>query len=52
VPLYSDGDHLSAYGASLVLDDLVTSLRRQQPLPAGASAPASTTTANPEPARP
>jgi hypothetical protein len=52
VLLYSDGDHLSGYGASLVLDDLVTSLRRQQPLPTGATAPASTTSAAPEPARP
>jgi peptidoglycan/LPS O-acetylase OafA/YrhL len=31
--LYSDGDHLSSYGASLVLDDLVTALRRRQLLP-------------------
>ncbi len=26
--LYSDGDHLSAYGASLVIDDLLTAQRR------------------------
>ena len=52
VLLYTDGDHLSVVGASLVLDDLVTSLRRQQPLPTGATAPASTTSAAPEPARP
>jgi peptidoglycan/LPS O-acetylase OafA/YrhL len=45
--LYSDGDHLSGYGASLVLDDLVASLRRQQRLPA-----ASTATAAPEPGQP
>jgi lysophospholipase L1-like esterase len=32
--LYSDGDHLSGYGASLVLDDLMAALRRQQRLPA------------------
>jgi len=31
--LYSDGDHLSGYGASLVLDDLMAALRRQQRLP-------------------
>ncbi len=48
--LYSDGDHLTGFGASLVLDDLVTSLRRQQRLPA--TAPASATKAAPEPARP
>jgi hypothetical protein len=27
--LYSDGDHLSGYGASLVLDDLLAALRRR-----------------------
>jgi peptidoglycan/LPS O-acetylase OafA/YrhL len=27
--LYSDGDHLSGYGASLVLDDLMAALRRR-----------------------
>ena len=48
--LYSDGDHLSGYGASLVLDDLMAALRRQQRLPA--TAPASATKAAPEPARP
>jgi lysophospholipase L1-like esterase len=50
VLLYNDGDHLSVYGASLVLDDLVASLRRQQRLPANANATAtSTTTAPPQP---
>ncbi|MCX5955360.1 MAG: acyltransferase family protein [Cyanobacteria bacterium] len=29
--LYSDGDHLTGYGASLVLDDLMASLRRRTP---------------------
>ena len=48
--LYSDADHLSVYGASLVLDDLMASLRRQQRLPATANANAtSTTTAPPQP---
>ncbi len=32
--LYSDADHLSAYGASIVLDDLVAFLRQQQLLAA------------------
>jgi peptidoglycan/LPS O-acetylase OafA/YrhL len=31
--LYSDGDHLSGYGASLVLDDLMAALRRRTPPP-------------------
>jgi lysophospholipase L1-like esterase len=31
--LYSDGDHLSGYGASLVLDDLLAALRRRTPPP-------------------
>ncbi len=31
--LYSDGDHLSAYGASLVIDDLLTAQRRPSPHP-------------------
>jgi len=49
VLLYSDGDHLTSYGASLVLDDLVASLRRQGLIPAGprpasTSAPAATST--------
>jgi hypothetical protein len=52
VLLYSDGDHLSGYGASLVLDDLVAFLGRRQPLPASPSPPASTTQAALEPARP
>ena len=30
--LYSDGDHLSSYGASLVLNDLVAALRRRPQL--------------------
>jgi len=34
--LYSDGDHLSSYGAELVLDDLVAALRRRGVLPGGA----------------
>ena len=39
--LYSDGDHLSGYGASLVLDDLMAALRRRTPPPNEAgSAPA------------
>ena len=39
--LYSDGDHLSGYGASLVLDDLLAALRRRTPPPNEAgSAPA------------
>jgi peptidoglycan/LPS O-acetylase OafA/YrhL len=39
--LYSDGDHLSGYGASLVLDDLMAALRRRTPPPIDAgSAPA------------
>ena len=49
VLLYSDSDHLSGYGASLVLDNLVASLRGRQPLAARPSAPAST---NPAPAQP
>ena len=31
--LYSDGDHLSAYGATLVIDDLITAQRRPAPRP-------------------
>ena len=50
--LYSDGDHLSGYGASLVLDNLVASLDRRQPLAASPSAPASTNTAPTRPPRP
>jgi len=39
--LYSDGDHLSRYGASLVLDDLLAALRRRRLLPrAPAAVPA------------
>jgi hypothetical protein len=34
--LYSDGDHLSGYGASLVLDDLMAALRRRTPPPSDA----------------
>jgi peptidoglycan/LPS O-acetylase OafA/YrhL len=38
--LYSDGDHLSGYGASLVLDDLVVSLQRRRLIaPAAAGRP-------------
>jgi lysophospholipase L1-like esterase len=52
VLLYNDGDHLSGYGASLVLDDLIAALRRQQRLPASTTPAASTATAAPEPAQP
>jgi lysophospholipase L1-like esterase len=38
--LYSDGDHLSRYGASLVLDDLVAALRRRQLIPPSSTAQA------------
>jgi hypothetical protein len=39
--LYSDGDHLSGYGASLVLDDLMAALRRRtSPASDAGSAPA------------
>jgi len=34
--LYSDGDHLTGYGASLVLDDLMAALRRRTPPPSDA----------------
>jgi len=43
--LYSDGDHLSAYGASLVLDHLVAFLRQRQRLPS--SAPVAVTAGSP-----
>ena len=33
VLLYNDGDHLSVYGASLVLDDLIAALRRSTAQP-------------------
>jgi hypothetical protein len=45
--LYSDGDHLSAYGASLVLDGLVADLERR-----GLLAPAQASSASPGPASP
>ena len=38
--LYSDGDHLSPYGASLVLDHLVVRLREQGLVPPASVAPA------------
>ena len=46
--LYSDGDHLSGYGASLVLDDLLAALRRPTPPPneAGSASTRSSAAAN------
>ena len=46
--LYSDGDHLSGYGASLVLDDLMAALRRRTPPPidAGSASTRSSAAAN------
>ena len=43
--LYSDADHLSAYGDSLVFDHLVAFLRQRQRLPS--SAPVSVTAGSP-----
>jgi len=54
--LYSDGDHLSAYGASLVLDGLVADLQRRGLLaaapavPGTPAAPAATAPGSPAPA--
>ena len=55
--VYVDGNHLNDYGASLVLDDLVNSLRRQRLIsagsrPASTTAPASTATTPGTPKRP
>jgi hypothetical protein len=48
--LYSDGDHLSAYGASLVLDGLVADLERRGLLAPAQAASATAAPASPAPA--
>lgn len=50
--LYADGDHLTAYGAAVVLDGLVADLRRRAWLPSAAANATAASPPSPPPAAP